>query len=85
MVWCTEPVGEEVDTATTEAATEKVGNEIVVDVGFGVDTEADRDDESLLLAVDTEDDRDDENLILAEDKDATADEIDIAFMTVTAE
>lgn len=85
MVRCTEPVGEEVEAATTEAATEEVGNEIVVDVGFGVDKEADRDDESLLLAVDTEDDGDDESLILAEDNDATADEIDTAFMTVTVE
>lgn len=79
----TEPVAEEVDIATTEAATEEVGNEIVADVGFGVDTEGDRDDESLLLPVDMEDDRDDENSVLAEDNDPTAD--DIAFMTVTVE
>lgn len=81
----TEPVAEEVDIATTEAATEEVGNEIVADVGFGVDTEGDRDDESSLLPVDMEDDRDDEDLVLAKDNDPAAAETDVAFMTVTVE
>lgn len=79
----TEPVGEEVDTATTEAATEEVGNEILLEGGFGVETEADKDDESLLLAVDMDDDRDDVILILAEDNDATP--AAAAVMTVTVE
>ncbi len=61
---------EEVGAATAEAAMEEVANEIVVDVGCGVDTEDDRDDEDLLLAAVDE---------------AVADEVETAVMTVTVE
>lgn len=61
---------EEVGAATAEAAIEEVANEIVVDVGCGVDTEDDRDDEDLLLAAVDE---------------AVADEVETAVMTVTVE
>jgi len=61
---------EEVGAATAEAAIEEVANEIVVDVGCGVDTEDDRDDDDLLLAAVDE---------------AVADEVETAVMTVTVE
>lgn len=73
VVGYTDPAGEIVGTATTEVTMVEFGSEIVVDVGFGVDTEANRDDESLLLAVDTADDRNNEDLILAKDNEAIAD------------
>lgn len=61
---------EEVGAATAEAEMEEVANEIVVDVGCGVDTEDDSDDEDLLLAAVDE---------------AVADEVETAVMTVTVE
>jgi len=61
---------EEIGAATAEAGMEEVANEIVVDVGCGVDTEDDRDDEDLLLAAVDE---------------AVADEVETAVMTVTVE
>jgi hypothetical protein len=67
---CKEFAVEEVGAATAEAAIEEVANEIVVDVGCGVDTEDDRDDEDLLLAAVDE---------------AVADEVETAVMTVTVE
>lgn len=70
MVRCTEPVGEKDGAATAEAAVEEVTNEIVGDVGPGVDKE---------------DDRDDEYLLLAEVDEAAADEVEIAVMTFTVE
>jgi len=70
LVPCGEPAVEEVGAATAEAAMEEVANEIVVDVGCGVDTEDDRDDEDLLLAAVDE---------------AVADEVETAVMTVTVE